>query len=875
MEIGRSSPRHEELSRLYARSHSLQSYINEYFIVAVEFCHQMLLFTRKSGLRQFTTALSGSFIKKTQSDMDDWGGRIKEEMLLLMAKRTEDEAAENSRSRSIMSQFSKSASHHNKLATKLRILKECSTYDHETTWKQIRKSGNTTSFTESDDYKKWMAQSQSCTLLYYGKLGCGKSVSLSNMVDDLNLVVGQHRTSVAYFFVRHDLPESLKGRTVIGTLVRQLLVSLGDLRDATNADTGVLNIGDMLSLLLRNYNKQHKIYLVLDGLDLCKKEEIELVVGFVKELQEQLWVLACVSLRQEPDRQPDAVYRGFRTLQISSLPDNNSDITSFIDTELARCVEDGNLKLGNAALILTIRDTLSRDSKGMFLWVALQIKVLCSMETDREIKETLADLPTDLSDIYFRILGRVQGRRKLHQDRILRLIAAAKHPLTTDEMRDALSVTPGETDWINRDTVNDIYSTLSTCGCLIGVDEEELTVRFVHPSVEEFLLRPGTHHGASKGVAEPQNDTGLTKEGCHRTIAEIIVTYLSFGVFDTRISNSRVPMIEVGDTPSKVVEAATGGSRTVQRLALKLLAHGKRPDFDLGKAIAKELATQEPQDRDQFPFLNYAKNWCLHHLCAIKSEAPGGLILDWLPNIMDVSGYSILSGATLTTTIPMAIEHDSMWLLRRLVLISHPVLYGEFQYECQGVPTSYTPFAFALCTGKENTLTALDLGSAIHLSAFDAQPICYAIYRGDSIKVRRYLKQTDGDHHVCRSGRNLIAFAIWRGQMDMVQWMVEEGLVDVNTGSPNHTPIREAVTTQNLEALIILLNCGRLRLSYDEREALWTEAEATGFEEGVQLMIDDLNRRNRKFLKKSSRVSLSENPPVLKGYIAPRGNGSA
>jgi hypothetical protein len=425
MEIGRSSPRHEELSRLYARSDSLQSYINEYFIVAVEFCHQMLLFTHKSGLLQFTTALSGSFIKKTQSDMADWGGRIKEEMLLLMAKRTEDEAAENSRSRSIISQFSKSASYHNKLATKLRILKECSTYDHETTWKQIRKSGNTTLFTESDDYKKWMGQSQSCTLLYYGKLGCGKSVALSNMVDDLNLVVGQHRTSVAYFFVRHDLPESLKGRTVIGTLVRQLLVSLGDLRDATNADTGVLNIGDMLSLLLRNYNKQHKIYLVLDGLDLCKKEEIELVVRFVEELQEEMWVLACVSLRQEPDRQPDAVYRGFRTLQISSLPDNSSDITSFIDTELARCVKDGNLKLGNAALILTIRDTLSRDSKGMFLWVALQIKVLCSMETDREIKETLADLPTDLSDIYSRILKRVQGRRKVHQDRILRLIAAA------------------------------------------------------------------------------------------------------------------------------------------------------------------------------------------------------------------------------------------------------------------------------------------------------------------------------------------------------------------------------------------------------------------------------------------------------------------
>jgi hypothetical protein len=41
---------------------------------------------------------------------------------------------------------------------------------------------------------------------------------------------------------------------------------------------------------------------------------------------------------------------------------------------------------------------------------------------------------------------------------------------------------------INRDTINDIYSTLMTCGCLIQIDEEESTVRFVHPSVMDYFL---------------------------------------------------------------------------------------------------------------------------------------------------------------------------------------------------------------------------------------------------------------------------------------------------------------------------------------------------------------------------------------------------
>ena len=50
--------------------------------------------------------------------------------------------------------------------------------------------------------------------MYIGKLGSGKSVLLANIVDDLNLHVRSKNIVVAYFFCRHDIPESLKARSL-------------------------------------------------------------------------------------------------------------------------------------------------------------------------------------------------------------------------------------------------------------------------------------------------------------------------------------------------------------------------------------------------------------------------------------------------------------------------------------------------------------------------------------------------------------------------------------------------------------------------------------------------------------------------------------
>lgn len=65
-----------------------------------------------------------------------------------MAQRAEEEAGKMSGFRAFLSNRSEFALHQDRLKTRLQILDHCSRYDHETTWRQIRKLGNATALNE-------------------------------------------------------------------------------------------------------------------------------------------------------------------------------------------------------------------------------------------------------------------------------------------------------------------------------------------------------------------------------------------------------------------------------------------------------------------------------------------------------------------------------------------------------------------------------------------------------------------------------------------------------------------------------------------------------------------------------------------------------
>lgn len=207
--------------------------------------------------------------------------------------------------------------------------------------------------------------------------------------------------------------------------------------------------------------------------------------------------------------------------------------------------------------------------------------MLCKndIETDESIRRSLQDMPKDLHALFSRILRRANVAGPAFQKRLLKILVAAQRPLTMDEIREALSIVPADATWRPQQQINDITNALTSCGSLITVDEEEATVSFVHQSVPRFLVQ-----GADNGSP---SEWQFTSDEASLELGQLLVTYLSYGVFDQQLSTFVVPSISASQAPTAVVQHVLGGRSWGKTAALRLLRLRSQCDPDLGRAITE------------------------------------------------------------------------------------------------------------------------------------------------------------------------------------------------------------------------------------------------------------------------------------------------
>jgi ankyrin repeat protein len=770
MKIGISAPRYEAMALLYPRSTKLQSHLCEYFIIVVRLCHHLLRYTQKSILGKLAASLSDSDMMTYQSDLDSCASHIKEEVFFLSSQKIEEEARANRIFRGASSKLAKSDSYRLMLKAKLQALDILSTFDHEREWKRIRKAGNTTLINQAK-YEDWKDETKSSMLTFSGKLGSGKSVLLANIVDDLYL--SAQSNAVAYFFCRYDLPNSLKARTIIGSLARQLLHHLPDFKGAKEHLQYLSKAMDcerILNMLRDMLPPAFEAYFVLDGLDECDETERRNTLLELQRAQQAFTLRICISLRPEPNNTLALHREEFVTGSVITISDDNPDIVNFIDAELESCIMSGRLSIGDPTLILEIQDALLRGSQGMFLWVALQIKSLSTMKTDNDIRLALADLPKDLPDTYSRVLQKSDELD--HQRRILQLVAVAQRPLTTEELREALSVVPGNDVWNQAMLINDIYSTLACCGSLIVIDEEDLTVQFTHHSVSQFLLNKHTDSSISTGK--------FTMEGCHRQMADIIVTYLNYGIFDSRLSTKVVPQIPARSAPSAIIRSALDSSSTVTSLALRLLKSRRQHDFDIGKTLSEARRLVKFASADDFHFHAYAKSFFFKHISSIPAQERHEQLRKVLRDGIVDANAANEDGMTL---LIYAINNGYLGLVRMLLEMD------KIDVNLPDTKDGRTPLGWAAEQGDPTAVSLLlDTGTALpnlRDESCGCTPLIWAARREHEEVVRLLLENNDVEPDlkdtIC--GRTALSWAAELGNDSVVKLLLETGEVDINTKS--------------------------------------------------------------------------------------------
>ncbi|KAH7194274.1 hypothetical protein DER44DRAFT_844066 [Fusarium oxysporum] len=601
MAVGRNAPRYQAMAAIYPKSKNLQRYLCEYFIIVTRLCFQSIAWTQKSAFSRLSTSISDPEMKELQSELDIWSSSIKEEANLLLNQKVDEEAKENAKFRSLTTFLSESSSHQRRIKTCTRFLLACSQYDYQTTWKQTRKAGTTRLLESFSEYQQWQSdQFSHDSVLFRGKLGAGKSVLLANVVDNLNL---QSNAIVLYFFARYDRPDGLNARTILGCLIRQLLEHFVTNRDFDHIfknNATIRDADDIVEIFKQVPPHNQHVFIVIDGVDECPMDEQHALLRALSVIQPHGYKL-CVSVRT---LEQTSTWKGHSFRFNVSIPEDNPDISDYVEVEVARRIQEGRLVIEDPNLVQEVKEKLIYGACGMFLWVSLQLDSICAEMTDHAIRETIQNLPRDLTETFERNLTKASSSDTSgYHIRIFKLLVSARELLTIKQLREATSVVAGQTTWDPARQISRIERVLRFCGSLVMVDEEDETVRFIHHSARSFCLN------------SPNNTAAwtFTEDEAERAMAETLVTYLGYNIFDTRLSRNVVPKIEANDIPKRVVLSTIKTNSVGKGITDRLLNLRSQLRHDVGPVLAESAKGYWKDDSHQFPLLTYAsKNWILH-----------------------------------------------------------------------------------------------------------------------------------------------------------------------------------------------------------------------------------------------------------------------
>jgi ankyrin repeat protein len=242
------------------------------------------------------------------------------------------------------------------------------------------------------------------------------------------------------------------------------------------------------------------------------------------------------------------------------------------------------------------------------------IEEICVQPDDKGIIEALEHLPRGLSDLLDRKLRRVTvGDSARQAIKILQFCGVAKRPLTVDELREVLSVEPGQKLLDRARLPNDMERIIVDCGGLAFVDEEENTVHYVHHSVKKHLFKSDGPHSAEFIEADVDKHLGY-----------LCMTYVDFNDFEREVAKVRqwsaAPLEPLKIGMSAISYRSGRSNRLAQKLLRQSFAAQSVPMEDFERKAQELLGSADASyfdsefNREGFWFLAYAKKYWIFHL---------------------------------------------------------------------------------------------------------------------------------------------------------------------------------------------------------------------------------------------------------------------
>ena len=138
-----------------------------------------------------------------------------------------------------------------------------------------------------------------------------------------------------------------------------------------------------------------------------------------------------------------------------------------------------------------------------FLWARYQLEAICKLGNETQIRDQLRHLPRGLEETYIRIWEKIRGFPKAKSStayRTLKWILSATRPLSSKEILIVSAIKPLDAEFQEQQQVS-LAHLVSACGYLF-YEDNNLDLRFIHFSVQEFLLQQPELKDAEGFVAD-------------------------------------------------------------------------------------------------------------------------------------------------------------------------------------------------------------------------------------------------------------------------------------------------------------------------------------------------------------------------------------
>ncbi|OBT69193.1 hypothetical protein VE03_01933 [Pseudogymnoascus sp. 23342-1-I1] len=389
-------------------------------------------------------------------------------------------------------------------------------------------------FFDSCEYRKFVDAESSKVLRINGSPGCGKTVLSSAIINQLEtLNDGMEIPRVLFCYACRD-PEKITSMALVRILLAQALKwaspeiitelekSHQKYRILKDQDS---NAEEELWRVLRKALElqSQKVYIIIDGLDecaqplVCVRSLVKLMIKLEAKTHCGLLICSRLQLRDVFDHKNVSAplkKSKIELLQLEISPTvSRQDLLEYVSFQ----VESRSSFLTSPQLVRDrIVETVCEKAKGMFLYANLVLEDLKgeTISSLADIDRTVTNLPEDISITYKQNLEvPKRSRRGLET---FCWIFCSNPALTWLEIKSALAI--GIAGYDDNSMILDSCDSFigHTCGHLVESYGESERLRFIHPTVKDFML---DHSRAS-------NDFDIS--GADGMIASKLLTFLEY-----------------------------------------------------------------------------------------------------------------------------------------------------------------------------------------------------------------------------------------------------------------------------------------------------------------------------------------------------------